>query len=112
MIQLSQYAVSTEPVQFQVSAQEDGGVYNPSSDPVYCAFVLVTGPNPSPDGATWNTASWEVDSGNPSPSFWATILVGPANGGIVLTPGTYACFLKVTDDPAVPVKFAAYLTIS
>lgn len=112
MIQLSQYAVSTEPVQFQVVAWDDGASYNPSSDPVYVAFVPVTGSNPSPAGATWNTASWEVDAGNPQASYWASILVGPLNGGIVLTAGTYLCFVKVTDNPAVPVKAGAYLTIS
>ena len=110
MITLTQLAVSTEPVQLQVAATQNGAPYNPSGDPVAVAFVPITSPPSSPDPTSmeWNTASWETDSG---PTYWASVLVGPANGGVNLAAGSYLVVVKVTDNPAVPVKPGAYLTI-
>ncbi len=112
MITLTQLAASTEPIQLQVVATANGAPYSPASDPVSIAFVPVTSPPGSPDPTSmeWNTASWETDPGNP-PTYWATILVGPLNGGVNLAVGSYQVVVKVTDDPAVPVKAGAYLTI-
>lgn len=110
MITLSQLAVSTEPIQIQVAAAIGGSTYNPSNDPVSIAFVPVTSPPSSPDPTPgeWNTAYWEVDAG---PTYWAGILVGPANGGINLAVGSYVVVVKVTDSPAVPVRQGCYLQI-
>jgi len=107
---LTQLASSTEPVQIQVRAIAGGSPYDPSGDPVAVAFVLQGGPEPSPASSGWNAATWEVDPGNP-PSYWASVLVGPLNGGIALTAGTYVGYVKVTDNPAVPVKAGCYLVI-
>jgi hypothetical protein len=107
---LTQLASSTEPVQIQVRATANGSVYDPSGDPVAVAFVLQGGPEPSPSGSGWNPATWEVDPGNP-PSYWASVLVGPLNGGIALAAGTYVAYVRVTDNPAVPVKAGCYLNV-
>jgi hypothetical protein len=114
MVTLTQLAQSTEPVQFQVTAMLDGSPYDPTGDAVAVAFVPVTSPPSSPDpvNTEWNTATWETDSGNPSPSYWASVLVGPLNGGVSLTAGPYICYVRVTDNPAVPVKPGAYLIIT
>lgn len=108
MITLTQLAESTEPIQLQVVA--NGVSYAPTSDPVSIAFVPVTSPPSSPDPTSgeWNTATWQTD---PGPTYWASILVGPLNGGVNLAVGSYLVVLRVTDSPAVPVKAAAYLTI-
>ena len=111
MITLTQLASSTEPVQIQVKATSDGSSYDPTGDLVYIAFVAEGGTEPSPSGSQWNAATWEVDPGDP-PTYWASILVGPLNGGIALTAGTYICYVKVTDNPAVPVKPGCYLIIT
>ena len=112
MITLSQLATSTEYIQLQVvTTQLDGTTYNPTSDPVYVAFLPITSPASSPDPSSgeYNTAFWTTDT---SGNYWAGILVGPLNGGINLAAGSYQVCLKVTDSPAVPVKQAAYLVIS
>ena len=111
MITLTQLAESTEPIQLLVKATSGGLPYNPTADPVAIAFVTTLGPVPDPDPASgqWNTASWETD---PGPAYWASILVGPLNGGIALTAGTYIAYLRVTDNPAVPVKPGCYLVIT
>lgn len=112
MITLTQLASSTEPVQFLVKATANGARYDPSGDPVSVAFVPATSSPAAenPASGEWNTASWEVDPGDP-PTYWASILVGPLNGGIALAAGTYLCVVRVTDNPAVPVKLGAYLVI-
>lgn len=110
MITLSQLAVSTEPIQIQIAATANGQPYTPTSDPVSIAFVPVTSPPSSPDPTSgeWNTAYWETDAG---PTYWASILVGPLNGGIPLAVGSYVVVVKVTDSPAVPVRQGCYLQI-
>lgn len=114
MITLTQAASSTELVQFQVAATLDGAAYNPTSDAVAVAFVPVTSPLPSapaPGSGLWNAASWETDSGY-SVTYWASVLIGPENGGIALTAGAYIAFVKITDSPAVPIRPGAFLIIS
>lgn len=108
---LTQLATSTEPIQLQVEAFQGGSRYNPSGDPVAIAILPDTSPEPAFGSPSWNTASWEVDPGDP-PTYWASLLVGPLNGGLALTAGTYVVYLRVTDSPAVPIRAAAYLIIS
>ena len=110
MITLTQLATSTEPIQLQVVATANGLPYSPVADSVAIAFVPVTSPPSSedPTSGEWNAATWETD---PGPTFWASILVGPLNGGVALAVGSYICVVKVTDNQAVPVKPGAYLTI-
>jgi hypothetical protein len=105
---LTQLASSTEPVQIQVRATVNGAAYDPSGDLVSIAFIAEGGTEPDPVTGPWHAATWEVD---PGPTYWASLLVGPLNGGVALTAGTYICYVKVTDNPAVPVKPGAYLTI-
>jgi hypothetical protein len=111
MVTLTQLAESTEPVQLQVSATSEGLAYDPTGDPVQIAFVPVPSPPASPDptDAEWNTAYWETD---PGPAYWAGILVGPLNGGVQLEAGAYVAFVKVIDNPAVPVKPGCYLNVT
>jgi hypothetical protein len=112
VITLTQAAESTELVQFQVLATLDGATYNPASDPVSVAFLPVASPLPSapaPSSGEWNAASWETDSG---PIFWASILVGPLNGGVALTAGGYVCFVMVTATPYAPIRPGAFLIIT
>ena len=108
---LTQPATSTQPVQQQINALAAGVSYDPSGDPLYMAFVPqpTYGPVPNVTSEQWNTAYWEVD---PGPVYWASCLVGPANGGVVLAQGSYLIAVKITDDPAVPVLWGWVLVIS
>lgn len=106
---LTMPGVSTQPVQQQVTAIVDGAVYDPSADVVQMSFVAQPNYGPPPNPAAWNAATWEVD---PGPVYFASCLVGPANGGIVLAPGAYQIYVKVTDNPAVPVLAGWFLQIT
>ena len=105
---LTQIATSTEPIQVSVSATLNGVSYNPTADPVAWAFVTAGSPPPDPTSGQFVAGTWETD---PGPVYWASILVGPLNGGTPLTAGSYIAYLRVTDNPAVPIKPALYLIV-
>lgn len=69
-----------------------------SADPVSLAFKT-TG---KPSGGDWHAAAWDDKA--------ARILIGP--GGVALTAGTYTVWVKVTDDPEIPVIPAGSLVIT
>lgn len=79
-----------------MSATKLGLPYNPTSKTVQLAFP-VSGQAP----ATWVDGTWET---TPS-QYLARALVGPG-GAIQLDPGTYDVYVKITDDPEIPVVAA------
>lgn len=101
----TQSALSTELVQIKVAVTVNGAPYNPSSDVVAMAF-MPSGTNPTT--SDWKTGSWQTD---PGPTYWAQCLVGPANGGVVLAVGSYVVWLKIVDNPEVPVRQVGILQI-
>lgn len=101
-------ALSTEYVEVPVRAWSAGLPYNPTSDAVQMAFITGQG---EPQPSDWRPASWA----------WTTVingwyaaqcLVGPQNGGVSLAVGRYSLWVKVTDNPAIPVRVTGTLTIT
>ena len=103
----SQSVLSTAYVQVPVTAFGTAGTYNPTGDAVQFAFTPVTFPVTSP--SAWATGVWAVF---PGPAYWAQCLVGPGSGGTALPVGTYQVWLKVSDDPEVPVLQPTLLRIT
>jgi hypothetical protein len=100
--------LSTEYVLVPVKAAKAGASYNPTGDTVQMAFMAL--PTQVPGDDSWISASWDSDSSDILYPYSAKCLVGPAgttNPGI----GTYVIYLKVTDDPEVPVMVAGQLQI-
>lgn len=102
----SQSVLSTQYVQIPVTVQAPTA-YNPTSDVVQFAFTPVTYPVTEP--TQWVTGSWATF---PGPAYWAQCLVGPANGGTALSIGTYQVWVKITDNPEVPVLQPSLLKIT
>lgn len=90
--------LSTEYVKVPVTADVD-----PTSDVVMMALTLAAGGVSLGD---FTTASWETTDG----VHYARLLVGPA-GGLALPNGSYKIWVKITDNPEIPVKPAGHLTI-
>lgn len=81
-------------------------IFNPTSDVVQFAFTEGYGVTPS----VWVTGSW--DSTVVQGSWYnAKCLVGPGAGGTALAAGTYTVWLKVTDNPEIPVRQTGTLII-
>ena len=96
---------STEYVQVPIQATIAGLPANPSGDAVALSFVPAGVNAPG----TFNPGSWDVTAQG---IFLAQCLVGPGAGGVVLAPGTYQVWVRVTDNPEVPIKPAGTLTIT
>lgn len=97
-------SASTQDVFVPVTAGINGVAYDPTADPVSLAFL----PNGvTPSIGDWHNATWQTLGGVNN----AVCLVGPANGGVVLATGTWTTWVKISDDPEVPVLQAGYLNI-
>jgi hypothetical protein len=59
-------------------------------------------PIPGVPPTTWYNAAWETDSSASVPTYLARTTVGPG-GTAVLAVGTYEMWVKVTDNPEIPV---------
>lgn len=86
-----------------------GVPYNPTADLVQMAFMPQATQVPQP--TDWQVAVWAAVTGNILFPYAAYCLVGPG-GTIQLGIGTYVVYLKVTDNPEIPVLIAGQLEIS
>lgn len=101
--------LGTEYVLIPVAASKSGAAYNPTADTVQFAFM----PNSVqvPVTADWVTGSWETVPTNIIYPYNARCLVGPS-GSTALTLGTYVMYVKITDNPEIPVIPAGQLVIT
>lgn len=101
--------LSTEYVLIPIQVTKSGSSYNPTSDTVQFAFM----PNSVqiPQNADWVSGSWETVSTNIIYPYNAKCLVGPS-GATALTFGVYVIYLKITDNPEIPVLTCGQLTVS
>lgn len=97
-------ALSTEYVRVPVLT-----TFNPTNDVVQFAF-LVDGTQPS--SGDWKAGSWETDTINGITTYYARCLIGPTGGTMTLVAGSYRIWLKITDNPEVPVRIAGTLIVS
>jgi hypothetical protein len=100
--------LNTENLPYPVQAIVGGLPYNPTADPVAFAFMPQPA-NANPANTDWHTGTWATTGTN---TYLAQILVGPANSGVPLTAGTYNVWIKITDNPEVPVKQIDLLEIT
>jgi hypothetical protein len=107
MLGISQ--LSTQYISVPVTAAKNGSAYNPTGDAVQFAFMPTA--TQVPQSGDWVNGSWISVPSNVLYPYSAQALIGPsgtANPGI----GTYIIYLKITDDPEIPVLIAGQLAIS
>ncbi len=106
--QISFSSLSTDYINIPIKATGDTGLpINPTSDPVAFAFKAV---NVDPGSGDWTAGSWDTYLPFGS-KYVAKILIGPAasvNPGV----GVWIAWMKITDNPEVPVRQVAELTIT
>jgi hypothetical protein len=106
--QLTLSHLSTEYVLVPVAATKAGVPYNPTSDTLQFAFMPT--PTQVPQVSDWVTGIWESVSTNIIYPYNAKCLVGPS-GTITLIQGTYVIYIKITDNPEIPVLVGGQLVI-
>jgi hypothetical protein len=77
---------------------------NPTQYPVQFAFTTSQNQTPS----SWNNGAWVTSSA----PYITEILVGPANGGLVLAKGTYGIWVRVVTPTQVPAIEIGTLTLT
>jgi len=94
---------STEYVRVPISVTEAGAAVVPTSDAVSMAFMT---PGATPGALDFKSATWETDTTTSPDTFYARCLVGPA-GVVTLTAAMYDVWVKVEDNPEIPVRKAS-----
>ena len=99
--------LTTQYVQVPIDTTFNGSPYNPTADVVSMAFMPTT-TNANPGVSDWKTASWVTPVAG---SYAIRCLVGPSNGGNILTVGSYNIWVKIADNPEVPIEEVGIITI-
>lgn len=105
---IGQSHLSTQYVLIPVAATVDGTPYNPTSDAV--AFAFMPGATAVPGDSDWVAGTWDTDTPNLIYPYTAKCLVGPS-GTTTLGIGTYIIYVRITDNPEIPVLIAGQLQI-
>lgn len=82
-----------------------GQTVDPETDTIFFAFMQG---NATPGDSDWHAGAWVMGG----PPYYANILVGPDNDGIVLSRGTYQIYVKMVDYPQTFVVLVGLLYIS
>jgi hypothetical protein len=90
-------------IKVPVQVVANGLSYDPHLDTVVMAF-----PARGVDPAVWIQSAWESDGAG---GWQARCLVGPG-GTIQLAAGTYDVWVKITDNPEVPVLKSGLLEVT
>lgn len=101
--------LSTEYVLIPLQVTKAGVPYNPTGDTLQFAFMPTA--VQVPQVSDWVNGVWETVTTNFIYPYNAKCLVGPS-GSTVLTLGTYVIYLKITDNPEIPVLVGGQLEIS
>lgn len=100
--------LSTEYVLVPISAVKAGVSYNPTGDVVQFAFMPTA--TQVPQVSDWVAGSWDSVPTDVIYPYVAKCLIGP--GGTVLGIGTYIIYLKITDNPEIPVLIGGQVEIN
>lgn len=101
--------LSTQYYLVPIAAAKAGASYNPTGDQVLFAFMPQA--TQVPTGGDWVAGSWDTNTTSLLFPYSAKCLVGPlgtTNPGI----GNYYVYVKVSDNPEVPVTIVGLLEIS
>jgi hypothetical protein len=97
---------SQEYVSASITATVAGAPYNPTSDLVEFSF-----PTPGARPTVWYPGSWDPAPNPRTNVYTAICLIGPT--GTANPPiGTYQVFIRVTDNPEIPILPAGLLTLT
>lgn len=97
---LSQRYDSQEYVPVIVEPKQPGTFYDPTADPIQYQFV---DPGKNPSGGGWSFGLWETDNSTADPIYYALCMAGPSGPYVPKQNHTAWLFVKITDNPEIPV---------
>ena len=97
-------AQSVEYIRVRTSAvDEDGAAVDPTVDTVALAFIAEG--DPIVASSTFVAGTWETDVSDPaSPLYYARVLAGPGAAFVPAAGASYDVYIKVTDNPEIPIR--------
>jgi hypothetical protein len=104
MASIRRSVLTTEYIKVPVTALQDGSPATVSGDVAWLAFPIH---GSDPVDGDWQVASWETDAGQ----VFLICLVGPGHT-FTLPVGRYDIWVKVADNPEIPVRKLNPLVIS
>lgn len=99
---MSLSALSTEYIRVPVRTTDGADVTSAAVE-----MAIVSGRYTPPGDSDWHSASWDTTGAVAA----ASLLVGP-DGVIELDAGAYSVWVRLTDNPEVPVLRSGLLTVS
>jgi hypothetical protein len=94
-----------------VNATQSGAAYNPSADPV--AFVFAATATYVPQSGDWISGGWDANPSSALYPYNAKVLVGAgASGAAILGISTCIVYMRVTDNPEIPVVIVGQFQVS
>lgn len=103
---LTRSVLTTEYIEVSVASTVNGHPHDPTGDAVAFAFLA---PGVTPGSGDWHAGSWNTVAPG---QYVAQCLVGPGVGGVPLAVGLWDLWLRITDNPEIPVQEIGLLTIS
>lgn len=100
-------AASREYVPASVTATVAGSPYSPIADPVDFGFTSIGAAAPT----LWYPGLWDAAPNPGTSTYTAQCLVGPG-GTVTLAQGEYQVWIRVTDNPEMPVLPVGLLSIT
>ncbi len=101
-VSISDLQISSQSRQYVRVPISDANGHDPTSDMVAMAF-----PTPGMEPSIYISGDWATLAG----IYYARCLVGPG-GAVQLDPGFYEVFVKITDNPEIPVLNAGLLEVT
>lgn len=107
---ITRSVLDTEYLAYAEQVLVSGLPINPVADVVQFAFM----PNPAnanPGTTDWHSGQWYTTGLGGTNAYFAEILVGPGAGGVALAVGLWNVWVKILDNPQVPVRLVDTLQI-
>jgi len=110
---IGQPASSLQYIRYKVTATVNGNPgYDPTADVVQFGFQPTASVAADVAPTTWLTGSWETDTISGVTAYVARCLVGPGGTFVPATLTNYWVWLRVEDNPEIPVVQVGELQIT
>lgn len=109
---IGQSVSSLQNIRYAVRATVNGIAYNPTGDAVQFGFLPSATNLANVVPSSWVSGDWETDTITGQTAYVATCLVGPGGDFAPAASTVYWVWVKITDNPEIPVLLAGQLQVT